>query len=419
MTSPAIRRIVFLNHDVHLGGAELSLLDMIASIGTAAPEVERHLILGGASGPMVDQARSLGVQTHVVEFPPLLAGMGETALYSRGKLGAAAQLSRRALPAMFAGRDYAKRLHRKIAELRPDIAHSNALKSHFLVSVGRFRTCPLIWHVRDFLGSRPLMVRCLKMVSSSATRAIGISEAVAKDVRQSLPNLPVDVVYDSIDVDAFHPGAGDGDELDRLAGLPPAPAGTVRVGLVATYARWKGHDLFIEAVSKVQTGVPCRFYIIGGPIYTTKGSQFSVEELRSLASRHGVESRVGFIPFQPRTAEIYRALDIVVQTSTKPEPFGRTIAEAMAAGRPVVISKGGGAAELFRDDFDGVGFTPGSADSLSAAMSRLISDPALRERIGQNAQTTAAERFYRDRIGPEVFQVYERALQSRSSRSRG
>lgn len=419
MTSHAIRRIVFLNHDVHVGGGELSLLDLLASIGTAAPEIERHLIIGEASGPLVDRARALGVETHTVPFPPLLSGLGETALYSRGKLGAVAQLSRIAIPGLLAGREYAKRLHGTISELQPDIAHSNTLKSHLLVSVGGFRTCPLIWHMRDFLRNRPLMVRCLKTVSSSATRAVGISEAVGEDVRQLLPRLPIDVVYNAIDIDTFHPGVGDGDALDRLAGISPAPEGTVRIGLVATYARWKGQDLFIEAASRIRTDVPYRFYVVGGPIYKTKGSQFSEEELRSLANRHGVENQVGFIPFQPRTADIYRALDIVAQTSTKPEPFGRTIAEAMATGRPMVISNGGGAAELFRDGFDGLGFTPGSAESLNVALTHLIDDPALRERIGRSAHRTAVQRFHRDRLGPEVLGVYERALQSRSSRKPG
>src|SRR5262249_13053440 len=71
-------------------------------------------------------------------------------------------------------------------------------------------------------------------------------------------------------------GRGDGAALDRLAGLEVAPPGTARVGLVATYARWKGQEVFLQAASQVDA----RFYVVGGPVYRTRGSQFSLEELR-------------------------------------------------------------------------------------------------------------------------------------------
>jgi glycosyltransferase involved in cell wall biosynthesis len=62
-------------------------------------------------------------------------------------------------------------------------------------------------------------------------------------------------------------------DLDALAGLPPAPAGVVRVGLVATFARWKGHITFLEALSRLPESLPVRGYIIGGPVYETAGSR--------------------------------------------------------------------------------------------------------------------------------------------------
>ena len=71
------------------------------------------------------------------------------------------------------------------------------------------------------------------------------------------------VVYNAIDTVRFAPGVGDGARLDGLAGLPAALEGTVRLGLVATYARWKGQDLFMMAIGRVQSVRPARFYIVG------------------------------------------------------------------------------------------------------------------------------------------------------------
>ena len=131
--------------------------------------------------------------------------------------------------------------------------------------------------------------------------------------------------------------------LDALAGLPPAAEGTVRVGLIATFSRWKGHDTFLRAVASLPASVRIRPYIVGGALYDTDGSQYSAIELRRLAATYGLADRVGFTGFVESADQAMRALDIVVHASTSPEPFGLVIAEAMACGRALVTSATGGA----------------------------------------------------------------------------
>ena len=80
-------------------------------------------------------------------------------------------------------------------------------------------------------------------------------------------------------------------------------------------------------------------------MYDTAGSQHTMEELQALADGLGLGGRVGFTGFLP-PAPAMRALDVVVHASTRPEPFGLVIAEAMACGRAVITSAAGGAAEL-------------------------------------------------------------------------
>jgi glycosyltransferase involved in cell wall biosynthesis len=205
--------------------------------------------------------------------------------------------------------------------------------------------------------------------------------------------------------------------LDRLAGLTAAGAGTIRVGLVATYARWKGQDLFLEAVKRLMAlgqAKPVRFYVIGGPVYRTP-SQFSEEELRALAKCLGVANHVGFIPFQEDPAGIYRALDVVVHASTRPEPFGRTIVEAMSCGRAVVASPEGGAREVFRDGHDALGFLPRDPESLAAAIHRLVESDALRSELGVRGRETAVARFARNLMGPRILRVYQDLIARRST----
>jgi glycosyltransferase involved in cell wall biosynthesis len=224
--------------------------------------------------------------------------------------------------------------------------------------------------------------------------------------------VPATTIYYGIDVDYFSPGPGDAEQLDRLAGLPPGGPGLRRVGLLATYARWKGQDVFLEAARHCAAGgVPAtRFYIVGGPIYYTGGSQFTEAELRALAARLGLNGRVGFIPFQRDTAAVYRALDVVVHASTQPEPFGRTIVEAMACGRAVIAMEAGGAGELFVSGQDALGAPTNDPGALARAIGALVGNDDLRVRLGAEGRRSAVKRFARDRIGPELLAVYRRLL---------
>jgi glycosyltransferase involved in cell wall biosynthesis len=270
---------------------------------------------------------------------------------------------------------------------------------------------PVVWYQQDFYGLRPAAGWLLRRARSRVRSVVAISNAVAADARAVLPGVRVEVVPHAVDLARFTPGPGDGGELDRRAGLPPAPA-AVRVGLVATYARWKGHLTVLDAAAKLAAeapALPVRWYIVGGPIYQT-AAQFTEAELRAEAASRGLADRVGLVPFAADPVPVYRALDVVLHASTLPEPFGLTIAEAMACGRAVVVSKAGGAAELFTDGGDALGAAPGNADQLAAAVRRLVESADLRARLGTAARATAIERFDANRIGPQLCQVYQSVL---------
>jgi glycosyltransferase involved in cell wall biosynthesis len=234
---------------------------------------------------------------------------------------------------------------------------------------------------------------------------------VAADAAMVLPGVPIKVVMNAVDLNRFSPGPGH--NLDLLAGLPPAPPGTVRIGLVATYARWKGHLTFLDAaqhLAKSAPTLPVRWYIVGGPIYQTS-AQFSEIELRKAVTERGIQDRVGFIPFQTDPVGVYRSLDIVVHASTLPEPFGLTVVEAMACGRAVVVSAAGGAAELFTDGKDGLGVRPGDASGIAYSVNRLVVDSAYRVRLGIAARATAETRFDDAHYGRQLIDVYRSLLQ--------
>ncbi len=394
-------KVVYLSPSGRLGGAEALLLDLVASIRKARPEWALDLILP-EDGIVAERAAAMGTGVHVLAMPRAISRLGDSGSRQQWRK---VVLAWRILMAIPAGLVYRRTLRRKFAALKPDILHSNGFKMHFLAVWSRPSGIPVVWHVHDFASTRPLMARLLPRFAGGCSAAVANSEHVRKDIRSLCPNLPVTTILNAVDLAEFSP-SGPFCDLDLLSGLPAAE-NVVRIGLVATMARWKGHAVFLEALSKISGNLPVRAYIIGGAIYLSDDSQWQGDELRRMAERLGVAGRVGFTGFVARAAEAIRALDIVVHASTAPEPFGLAIAEAMACGKAVISSRLGGPREFLRDGINGLTHEAGNSDDLARKIERLADNPALRAELGRAARESAVRMFDRKRLALEMIPVYE------------
>lgn len=390
-------RVLYLNPCGQMGGAETSLLELLRGVREAAPDWELWLVLG-EEGPLLGKVRELGVQVRVAPFPPALARTGDTAF----SLAAALRLASRT--AISTAR-YSRRLGALIRGIRPDAIHTNGFKMHVLGAWAAPRGTPVIWHIHDYVSSRRWMGRILHHFRGRCAAVIVNSKSVAADVQELLHSVRITVIYNAVDLARFA-DVGPRADLDGLSGLPASAPGVVRVGLVATFARWKGHRVFLQALAQLPSQAPVRGYVIGGPIYQTSGSQWTRPELEQEADRLRLTGKVGFTGVVEDAATAMRALDIVVHASTEPEPFGMVIAEGMACARPVVASQGGGATELFVDGENALGHPPGDAAALSREMLRLAGDAPLRARLGAAGRITAERRYSRERLANELIAVY-------------
>jgi glycosyltransferase involved in cell wall biosynthesis len=396
-------KIVFLTASGQLGGAERLLLDLIGALREYRPGWDLRVVIA-REGPFHEAVAALGVQAIVLPFPPALAGVGDSG-------GAFGGLVRGAM-ALAGSAGYALELRRVLRDIGPDVIHSNGYKMDVLGAWSRTAGTPLLWHLHDFLGTRPLMASLLRAHVSSCAVAIANSRAVAEDARRTLgDSLSVEVVLNGVDLCEFAP-EGERLDLDALAGISKRPDDTVRVGLVATMGRFKGHETFLRAIAVVDD-VHVMAYVVGGPIYDTHGSQVTLEHLHAVARGLGIEDRVAFTGFAGDTASAIRALDIVVHATTQPEPFGLVIAEAMACGRAVIVSAAGGAAEIIRAGVDALAFEPGDAAGLADRIRTLARDSDLRVRLGAAGRESALARFDRKRLAREMASVYERVAARR------
>jgi glycosyltransferase involved in cell wall biosynthesis len=397
-------KIAFLSVSSEMGGSEASLLELVRGIRRLEPAWEPSVIVP-RDGALASRARELAVGVHVLPLPAALARLGESK--ARGTSG----LARRGAALLAAAgsvRSYTRQLSALLHRIGPDLVHSNGFKLHVLGTRAVPSGTPVVWHLHEYVSPRRVTRVLLKRHVAGAAAIVANSSSVAADLTNVFgADAPITTIYNAVDLDEFSP-AGSIADLDRLSGMAPAAPGTIRVGLLATFGRWKGHETFVRAIQRLHTDAPVRAYIIGGPLYDTAGSQYSLEEMRQLALDLDVADRVGFTGFVDRPAAILRALDVVVHASTQPEPFGLVIAQGMACGRPVVVSAAGGAAELVRDGVDAVTHPPADIDRLAAAIERCAVDPGLRERLGHEARRVAVSRFDPDTFTRAFAEIYRR-----------
>jgi glycosyltransferase involved in cell wall biosynthesis len=131
-----------------------------------------------------------------------------------------------------------------------------------------------------------------------------------------------------------------------------------------------------------------------------------VSELKAAIEHLNLESSVGLTGFVVDSAAALRSLDIVVHTSTAKEPFGLVIAEAMACGRPVVVTNSGGVAELVQPDVNALTYEAGNPTGLSIQIERLLRDDVLRHRLGDAARSAAMDQFKPSMMESRLLTVY-------------
>ena len=394
----AATRVLFVNPGRALGGAEHSLLLLLQ--GLRARSIEANVAVFG-KGPFRDRVSAIGIPMMDVALSRWSRAAGRYRLPG-GPLGGAALMAG-SLPA-------ALRLAAAARRTGTDLIHTNGMKAHLLGGLaGRLVRVPVIWHLRDFPPERWAGRSFREAARRLPELILAPSEAVAASVRLPGRTRPR-VVPDPVDLDRFHPGIPR-DWIRRELGVGGEEP---LIGMIGHLTPWKGHEMFLEIARAVADRIPrSRFVVVGGSIYETHGHAGYPETLRQRAAALGLSDRVAFLGIRDDIPELVAGLDVLVHAPTAPEPFGRVLAEAMAVGRPVVAARCGGIPEVVEDGV--TGFLVPSADvgAFTAAVVRLLEDPALCRRLGDAGRRRAEARFGIEAHAASVLDAYRAVLEGR------
>lgn len=173
-----------------------------------------------------------------------------------------------------------------------------------------------------------------------------------------------------------------GIDTSWLPSLQPRPVGEhPRLAYVGQLDPIKGVDLLVKAFKSQLPGSSAELRIHGD----AKKNPGFASRLRALAEGSPAVSFMG--PFErSQVAEVYSAVDAVVVPSIWYENAPVVIAEALAAGKPVIASDLGSIRELVEHEVNGLLFERGNEQALEEAIRRFTRDAALRERLSRGAR---------------------------------
>ena len=181
----------------------------------------------------------------------------------------------------------------------------------------------------------------------------------------------------------------------------PARQGRTFLTLPGRITRWKGAEAFLRLISTLARRYNVHGLLVGD---IAPGKQKYRHELERLAWQLGIEDRIEITGARSDLKDIYALSAITFNLSTHPEPFGRTMIEALSMGRPVVAWDYGGAAESVGALFpDGV-VPPHDEAQLAACCMRILN---------QQHQPPATNTFLLETMRRETLQVYAEAFTSK------
>ncbi|MDH4318939.1 MAG: glycosyltransferase family 4 protein [Desulfobulbaceae bacterium] len=244
-------------------------------------------------------------------------------------------------------------------------------------------------------------------IMTKGQKIIAVSEAIAQHIRENYhQENKLVLIYRGIDQRLFCPDNVSGqriETLNRLWNLDPA---IPTIMLPGRLTRLKGQHIFIKSLSSL-SDLAFQAILVGD----TEDNPGYTKELDSIVATLGLNDKVKFVGHCQDMPAALLLSDIVVSaTSTEPEAFGRTTAEAMAMGKPVIATAHGGSLETVIDGETGWLVPPSDPEAMGRALREALSDKNRRELYGQKGKERVQNYFTLQTMCDKTLYTYQQLL---------
>ncbi len=313
----------------------------------------------------------------------------------------------------FAIRKNAETLAALIREKQVDIVHARSRAPAWSARAAAKTTgVPFITTFHGVYGTEPFGLKKLyNRVMAEGEVIIAVSDFIRDHLVREYDVAPerIRVIHRGVDINLFNANSVSPTRLIQVTSKWRLQDSAHTVMLPGRLTAWKGHELLIDAIAELkrrnggQSDVRC---IMVGQDH---GRTNHREHIMRYAAARGADVHIIDDCYDLPAA--YMATDVVVSASTRPEAFGRVVAEAQAMGRPVVAPSHGGAQEIIVPGVTGWLFTPSDPISLADALERALNlSQEERIRIADAAITQARTYFSKIEMCAKTLAVYDEVM---------
>jgi glycosyltransferase involved in cell wall biosynthesis len=379
------RRVLVVAHDAMLYGAQRSLLDMLGKIDRQRHEP--HVVIPSA-GPFTEALRSLGI--------PFTCGVVQRWIFFPKPMSLRAilrrpwrRLNHPYLLALLAWLTLPLRvavLALLLRRRRIDLVYTNTATILDGALAARLCGVPHVWHLREAVAGNPDLASPLPagwlpgFVLSHSAAVIVNSADLARRLFGDAPPSKVKVVHNGIDPLGYSGAQPD----PALPKLPPV----ARLAAVCGAVQERKDILtYIRSAARLRDSHPDLHHLVIG-----HGHGSYLSRIEQEIARHGLADRVHLLGYRNDRPALLSRIDVMVSTAIH-EPFGRTLIEAMAAGRPVVATRSGGPQEIIIDGECGFLADVGDDATIAERLARLLDDAELYARMSRAARERVLQHF--------------------------
>ena len=292
------------------------------------------------------------------------------------------------------------RLWRLLVRLKPDVAEFSTPKAGLL---GTFASWVAGVPARVYMlrglkletskGLKRALLLAAERAASACAQAVLCNSESMRSAALALGIAPVEKLHligqgssNGVDVARFSPGPS---EVRGQLGIPhEVPV----VGFVGRLTKDKGIPELVEAFDAILVKEPeARLLLVG---WFDAAEDALTARWRARVANH---PRIHCTGFVSDTAPYYRAMDIMVLPSWR-EGFPNVVLEAAATGIPVITTECTGSRDSVVPEVTGLLIPPGYPEAISEAVLKLLSEPALQQRMGVAARTWVCRHFSDERV---------------------
>jgi len=290
-----------------------------------------------------------------------------------------------------------KKLFFKIKDFKPNLIHSNSPTTRYSFYGALFSKVlgiPFIWHNRviETAGWKESLIAIL------SSKIIVISDFVGRKFNKF--SYKTIKIYNAIDFESIKITKSK-EELKNELGIKNEHL----IGIFSRLVKWKGHNLFIEVSKKIiENKIESKFLILGEG-EEKKNIENKIREL-------GLSNYFFVLGYKENVYDFINLCDIVCNFSIEPEPFGRTIIEAMALKKVVFSTNIGGPNEIIDDGIDGF-LCRADAGIISEKIVKILKDSEMMNKIEENAYKKVLNNFNIKNQLEKIESLYEEIIRKK------